>query len=55
MNERLNWIYVSLTVPFILCMTVVNLFHPAFHALEGGQVDMTIDYLTAIAAQINRS
>lgn len=53
MNRTVHALYLLLVVPFILCMTIINLAHPALHFLEGGSLDATIQYLTALAAQLS--
>jgi len=37
---------------FLASLACLNVAHPLFHIFEGGQVDMVLDYLNAVAAQI---
>lgn len=54
-RSLLSWLVkaqVVLAVPFIVLVTLLNCAHPFFHMMEGGSVDMAIDYITMLAANL---
>lgn len=51
MSRIASAIFFLTTTTFVCIMVVVNLAHPIMHHFEGGTIDATVDYLTALAAQ----
>lgn len=52
LSDRL---YIVGALPFLVAVVAVNLVHPMIHGFEGGTLDMVLDYVDALAAQIAQS
>lgn len=52
MRKTTITLYYLLLMPFLVVVAITNILHPVFHMFEGGSIDATLDYVTALAAQL---